>query len=99
MEWEGKDPEVDILFHLLAVDYDFIKTFNIEMIDGRTFSREMATDSAAIILNEEAIRQMGLENPVNKNVTWDDPLTIIGIVKDFHFKSVHEKLNRLQSWL
>ena len=60
MEWEGKDPDMDILFHFLAVDYDFIKTFNIEMFDGRNFSREMATDSAAIILNEEAIRQMGL---------------------------------------
>ena len=95
MEWEGKDPEVDILFHFLAVDYDFIKTFNIEMIDGRNFSREMATDSAAIILNEEAIRQMGLENPVDKKVTWDDPLTIIGVVKDFHFKSVHEKIEPL----
>ena len=59
MEWEGEDSDVDILFHFLAVDYDFIKTFNIEMIDGRNFSREMATDSAAIIVNEEAIRQMG----------------------------------------
>ena len=95
MEWEGKDPDVDILFHFLAADYDFIKTFNIEMFDGRNFSREMATDSAAIILNEEAIRQMGLENPVDKKVKWDDPLTIIGIVKDFHFKSIHEKIEPL----
>ena len=95
MEWEGKDPDVDILFHFLAVDYDFIKTFNIEMFDGRNFSREMATDSSAIILNEEAIRQMGLENPVDKKVKWDDQLTIIGVVKDFHFKSVHEKIEPL----
>ena len=95
MEWEGKNPEVDILFHFLAVDYDFIKTFNIEMVDGRNFSREIASDSAAIILNEEAIRQMGFENPVDRKVTWDDPLTIIGVVKDFHFKSVHEKIEPL----
>ena len=95
LEWEGKDPDHNILVHTLAVDYDFIKAFNVELIEGRDFSSDLLTDSSAIILNEEAIRQMGIKDPVNKKVTWGDELTIIGIVKDFHFKPIHTRIEPL----
>jgi putative ABC transport system permease protein len=75
------------------VDRDFTDAFNLRMVAGRGFSRQYATDSAAFILNEEAVRQMGLQSPVGKrfaahNVTG----TIVGVAKDFHFKSLHEPI-------
>jgi putative ABC transport system permease protein len=91
-EWEGKDPDNEVLLHQLSVDYDFIKTFKIELAAGRDFSREMVTDSSAYIVNEEAVREMGLGNPVGKRFNQG---TIIGVVKDFHFKSVRDKIEPL----
>jgi hypothetical protein len=96
LEWEGKDPNVDVLVHTISVDHDFIKTFKMEMAAGRDFQKDMATDSSAIILNEQAVNQLGLANPLNKTITWDDThFTVIGVVKDFHFKSVHDHIEPL----
>lgn len=89
-DWEGKQPGQEVLLHTLAVDPDFMETFQIEMAEGRDFSNEIASDSSAVLLNEEAVRQIGLEDPLNKR--WGQSGKIIGIVKDFHFKSVHEKI-------
>jgi putative ABC transport system permease protein len=91
-DWEGKDPDHQVLIHQLSIDYDFIKSFKIDLAAGRDFSRDIASDSGAYILNEEAIRQMGLENPVGKRFNKG---TIIGVVKDFHFKSVRDKIEPL----
>lgn len=91
-EWEGKDPDHQVLLHQLSVDYDFIKAFKIDLAAGRDFSQELASDSSAYILNEEAVRQMGLQDPVGKRFNQG---TIIGVVKDFHFKSVREKIEPL----
>lgn len=92
-DWEGRDPSKDILLHQISVDPNFIKTFNIDVIAGRNFSRDMASDSSAIIVNEEALKQMDLSDPINKR--WGTNGKIIGVVKDFHFKSVHEKIEPL----
>ncbi len=92
-DWEGRDPDKEILLHHLTVDFDFIKTFDIDVLYGRDFSREIPSDSSAVILNEEAAKLIGLKDPVNKR--WGTDGKIIGIVKDFHFKSVHEKIEPL----
>lgn len=92
-DWEGRDPGKEILLHQMSIDHDFIKTFNIELLDGRNFSRDMASDSSAVIVNEEALRQMDLNDPINKR--WGTNGKIIGVVRDFHFKSVHEKIEPL----
>ncbi len=96
LEWEGKDPDSEILVHFMAVDYDFIPSFNVEMVSGRNFSHDMITDSSAIILNETAVQQMGLSDPLNKKITWGGTeLTVVGVVKDFHFKSIHNAIEPL----
>jgi len=92
-EWEGKAPENRLILNQLCVDRDFTDAFNLHMVAGRGFSRQYATDSAAFILNEEAVKQMGLQSPVGKrfsahNVTG----TIVGVARDFHFKSLHEPI-------
>lgn len=91
--WEGKNPDIDLIFHDLKVDYDFVKTLSIELVAGRDFSDQIASDSVAVLLNEEAIRQMGLADPIDKQFKIRSRAgTIIGIVKDFNFKSVHKKI-------
>lgn len=98
LEWEGKNPEDDVLMYRKSVDYDFINTFGMEIIEGRDFSQEITTDAgSAFIVNEEAVKLMGLKDPIGKWMKfWSDyEGNIIGVVKDFHYKSLHEKIEPL----
>lgn len=87
-EWEGKDPEFLPSFGIVGVTQEFGKTINWQIKEGRDFSREFATDSSAIILNESAIALMGLADPIGKKIKWnDEPRQIIGIVNDMLMES------------
>ena len=93
MEWQGKDPNNDIYFEAFEVDYDFIETMGMTMKEGRTFSRGFGGDSTKIILNERAVELMGLKNPVGQTIRrFGTNTQIIGVVKDFHFESLHEPI-------
>jgi ABC-type antimicrobial peptide transport system permease subunit len=96
-EWEGKDPNNKMEIKADFVDYDYIETFNIEMVAGRSFSRAFSTDdSAAYVVNQEAVRLMGLDSPVGKSFSfWGIEGQIIGIMKDFHFQPFHKKIDPL----
>ncbi len=81
------------------VDYDYISTLGMELVAGRNFSRSFGTDSSAVILNETAAMTFGWEsNGIGKVLTHRDNdgtvkmLNVVGVVKDFHFKSLHEKI-------
>ncbi|SKC86638.1 ABC transporter permease [Ohtaekwangia koreensis] len=90
ISWEGKSPSDRIGFGNVGFNYDMIETLGMGLIAGRSFSRNVSTDSAEIIFNETAIRQMGLEDPIGKTVKmWGSERTVVGIVKDFHFESLH----------
>jgi putative ABC transport system permease protein len=94
--WEGKDPNAKMIFQQLVVEHDFLKTYSIPIVAGRDFSAAIASDSSAALLNEEAVAQMKLTDPLNKVVTHNDKkYTVIGIVKNFHFKSIHTKIEPL----
>jgi ABC-type antimicrobial peptide transport system permease subunit len=96
LEWEGKNPEAIIPFEIAWVDYDLIETFNIDLTTGRAFSREFLTDSSKIIFNEAAIAVMGLKDPVGKTIKlWGKDMQIIGVTKNFHFQSLHTKVEPL----
>lgn len=88
-DWEGKAPGKNVLINQLIVDYNFIKAFKIDIAEGRDFSEDQVSDSLGFILNEEAVRKIGMEDPVGKRFAGG---TIIGVVKDFHFRSMHEKI-------
>jgi putative ABC transport system permease protein len=78
----------------MFADYDFVKTMGMEMIAGRNFSEEYATDPNAYILNETAVNLLGLSNPVGSRITDNDRMyTVVGVVKDFHFKSLHHEIS------
>ncbi|HRH59302.1 MAG TPA: ABC transporter permease [Chitinophagaceae bacterium] len=82
-DWEGKDPNLAVDFPHNFVTYDFGKTVKWTIKEGRDFSREYATDSAAFIINESAAKFLGFANPIGKTLKWEgQPFTIIGIVKD-----------------
>ncbi|MGC3943001.1 MAG: ABC transporter permease [Chryseolinea sp.] len=94
--WEGKDPDAQIPFEIVNCNYDLIETLGVGMAQGRTFSREHSMDSSAIILNEAAIKVMNMKEPLGKIFNlWGKDLTIIGVAKDFHFQSLHEKVTPL----
>jgi len=97
LEWEGKNPDDNILFENISVNYDLIETMGIELTEGRSFSETFSTDTSKIIFNEAAIRIMNMKDPIGKTIKlWGQyDLEIIGVVKDFHFQSMHDVVNPL----
>jgi putative ABC transport system permease protein len=94
--WPGKDPNLTISFADGVVGYDFVKTMNLQMQAGRDFSKGYGTDSAAYLLNETAIKRIGLKDPIGKTIKWGrHDGKIIGVMKDFHFNSLHETIEPL----
>lgn len=99
VNWEGKDPSYKPTFSYAGVGYDFTKTMNTPVLLGRDFSKEFATDSAGYILNESAVKQTGLTDPIGKSFTlWGRKAPIIGVIKDFHFNSLHVPINPMVLW-
>jgi ABC-type antimicrobial peptide transport system permease subunit len=97
VEWEGKNPEDRILFTNLNVDYDFIQTMKMEMIEGRPYDRNQITDSSNYIVNEVAAAKFNFKNGVaNQDLTfWEKKGKIIGVVKNFNFGSLHSEIEPL----
>jgi ABC-type antimicrobial peptide transport system permease subunit len=82
--WSGKDPNMTEEFVTLRVSYEFGKMISWKIKEGRDFSRDIATDTTAIILNESAVAYTGLKNPVGEIIDWGDhtKCKIIGVVED-----------------
>ena len=95
-EWDGKNPNDNILLHSFSVGTGYVETLGLELLEGRDFSESSPADSSNYILNEEALRLTGLKSPIGKRfVMWEREGKIIGIVKDFNFKSLHQKVEPL----
>lgn len=95
-DWEGKKEGDNLYFYFMAVDYDFIDFFGIEMIQGRNFSKDFGTDAdEAWLLNETAVKSIGWDEPIGKRlgVSWINPRgRVIGVMKDYHFLPLHNKI-------
>ena len=91
-EWEGRATDDRIELGLMDVDPDFLATFKLEMASGRFFSRNFITDEAeALVINEAAVRAMDMNNPLGKRLL-GPKRKIIGVIKDFHLRSLHHKV-------
>jgi putative ABC transport system permease protein len=97
-----KDPATQIKTLRYEVDYNYLQTLGMQMVAGRNFSRHLASDSTAVIVNESAARALGWnQNAIGRTLTHSDneakrnTYHVIGIVKDFHFKSFHERISPL----
>jgi putative ABC transport system permease protein len=92
-DWEGKDPNQGVDFPNNTVSHDYGKTIGWEIKEGRDFSRDFASDSAAFILNESAVKFIGLKDPIGKVILWEGrPYTIIGVVKDLLVQSPYRSV-------
>jgi putative ABC transport system permease protein len=96
IDWEGKKEGDVVLFYLFGVDVDYARTFQLEPKEGRFFSSEFSTDNTAVVINEKAAKIMGLNDPIGKTISRNGlKLRIIGVLKDFHFQSLHSKIEPL----
>ncbi len=83
------------------IDYEYIETIGMEIIQGRNFSRDFGSDSTGIILNESAVKLTGFKDPIGKKIYTSDndantiPKTIIGVVKNFNYESLRENVGAL----
>lgn len=95
IDWPGKDPNLNVSFADGVVGYDFVKTMQLKMLSGRDFDQAYA-DSTSFLLNETAVRKIGLKNPIGSRITWGNhPGIVTGVIKDFHFSSLHQAIEPL----
>jgi putative ABC transport system permease protein len=89
IDWEGKSSDNNRVFYFDIVSFDFIETFNIQVIKGRSFQENYPSDRvSSFIINEEAAKAMDLDDPVGKEISFNDHKgVIIGVVKNFNFKT------------
>jgi len=96
LDWPGKDPADKPAMWFYSVDFDFIKTFNIKMVSGRDYSKDLSTDGSNYIINEAAAKYMELSEPIGKWFARGEKRgTIIGVVKDFHFETIKKTVEPL----
>lgn len=96
---EGFTNENTPAIRVMAADHQFLDTYGIDIALGRDFSEDIASDTAAYLINEEAAKQLGWSDPLSKTfsmpVVGRAPAPVIGVVKDFHFRSIREKIGPL----
>ena len=93
MSWPGKKPQDKVVMEVNSVDFDYLKTFDMKMAQGRFFSQDFATDAdEAVILNETAVKALGMQNPVGQQIQYRGKRQIVGVIKDFNFYSLHQQI-------
>ena len=86
-------------YYAMAVDPDFIKTFGLKIIQGRDFSWDLTDEFKNVIINETAVKNFGLDNPLDFQIKlFDNKMQVVGVVKDFHNESFQKKINSLVLW-
>ncbi len=89
--WAGKDPNTLPLFATVAVTQDYGPTLHWQIKEGRDFSRSFLTDSSAMIMNEAAVKLVGIKNVIGMTIKWDTtPHHVVGIIKDMVMQSPYE---------
>jgi len=95
ISWPGKDPNQPAVFSDAVVGYDYVKTLRLQLASGRDFSRDF-NDSVSFLVNEMAAQKMGYKDAVGQPLYWGSRHgKIIGVLKDFHFNSMHQNIEPL----
>jgi putative ABC transport system permease protein len=97
LDWPGKRPDQDFIVRAALVQYDWTKTAGLELAEGRDFSAAFGTDSSACLINQTAVRRMGLKAPIIGARVGGK--TVIGILRDFVFNSSQETIQPLIVYL
>ncbi|TXJ93773.1 ABC transporter permease [Flagellimonas pelagia] len=94
IDWAGKPADLEVDFIVRDVDENLTQTLNIEMVEGEPFNEKLGSPESYVLFNEEAIRIMGLKNPVGQKINlWGEDKTILGVMKDFHTASVMQPIS------
>ena len=83
------------LYNFCAIDEDLLHALDIELIEGRTFSKEYSTDDSAYVINEAMAKELGWNNPIGKKIARNGWKHVIGVVQDFHFQNVRREIKPL----
>ncbi|MBL7960293.1 ABC transporter permease [bacterium] len=110
MNYEGASPGEQLATRVLMIDEDYIPTMQMQMVQGRNLSEHMATDGEGFLINESALERLHWVNPIGKYL--ERPIergkdgqwkykrgTVIGVVKDFNFRSLHQKIEPLVMYM
>lgn len=92
ISWGGQEENKSYMFQSPIVGYDFIETLGLKIVEGRSFSKDY-NESLNVIINEAALKMMGVKDPIGMKIR--DDMTIIGVVKDFNYGSLHNKVEPL----
>lgn len=96
LNWQAKNPSTKAFAVRNWVGYDYFTLMGVRFLEGRAFSTDFFTDTTGVIINETALKMMNLQKPLGQLITVDNrPRTIIGVVKDFHFASLHDPIQPL----
>ena len=91
LSWSGDINDQTVYFEGFFGGYNFVETLGMKMAAGRPFSKNFGAEASKVLLNETAVKRMNLKDPVGKNIKmFGGNFQIIGVVKDFHFESLHE---------
>jgi hypothetical protein len=94
LDWPGKPQDQKVMFTTIATEYDYTKTMGIRMLEGRDFSEDFKSDTAAIVLNKAAIDLMGLKDPIGATVDlWGDKRQVIGICDNVLMGSLFQEVS------
>ncbi|MEM1124513.1 MAG: ABC transporter permease, partial [Bacteroidota bacterium] len=95
--WPGKAPDLETRIQIVYADRDLQSIYKMEMVEGAFHRKEVINDyTDELVLNEKAVALMGLKDPVGKTIRLgDEPLKIVGVVKDFHANSMHDAIQPL----
>jgi putative ABC transport system permease protein len=101
-DWTGRNPDEPIPIYYNTADYDFVDVFGVQIVRGRNFSRDFPSDQkGAFLVNEAAVRVAGWGSPIGRKLThWrGDTGEIVGVIKDFHLRSLHHPIEPLYIFL
>ncbi len=102
--WVAKDNNASRTDRMIQVDERYLKLLDLQLKEGRFFSKEFATDSLSVVLNEKAVEDFGLKNPIGARLICKEPglnpqdgkseynFTVVGVLKDYHYQSLHKKI-------
>ena len=93
-QWQGNTGNKQVTMNIIYADCNFQQTFNLKMVSGNYYRPGSAIDSAGVVINEAAARSMGMTNPIGKTM-FNDSTHIIGVMKDFNFRSLHAGIEPL----
>lgn len=94
--WAEKEDELETNFNLLFTEHGFLDAYDIELLAGRSFDPALATDSMHVLINEQTAKLMNVADPLNHTVNfWGRTGQVIGIIKNFHFSSLHSGIEPL----